>query len=658
MCILNLQYEKMTAFALAIALGLCTVPALAQTQVESLFELDGNAIDETDIGNPDASPPDDWAQGDDTDSSGYVSGPNVDSANPGGGASVSAFIKDPNGDTGLDNIFTGGGSKDDLPIEGWKWTIGTPPDKDDLLAIGAAAYIEGTDLLIYGFGSLYSPNGNSSIGGWFFKKNIGPCSNGGFGVVDSSLPGRPCLPDAEQPEILHSIGDLLVISENTNGGSITNMSVYQWVGGDGVECANKGGTLVPPKDNLCLIGTFAGATCDGNPASDPYVCGIMNQVDTESPDDYYYMSKFPPVPGGSAHPLGTNGIGVDDFPPISFFEGGVNISEVLGGAECFSSFLRNTRTSAKPRSQLKDFASGGFSLCGINVVKTCPDNRDPETGGFCSVSDVPCTTGTDCTTEGDACVLSNPQFLFGDTVRTQFEITIGKDGPANFGNVMLTEETLDGCEVVTIRGTALATPIPLPKGTKTKVLESLTTDSTLVMECDTSSSVTTQKVTVEAKIASGSTVGPESFTLVDNNCKPPTSPGLNLTKECNGAVKLVKTNDLFGFEVPVKITVSNTGDEDLTNIEVSDDKIGSITTTLSLEKGAMPMVFEETYVADSPDNGTTTEWLGCDVVFSDTASIDAATGAFSGLLSGEQLPLDVPVTCVFCPDTCSRTTAQ
>jgi len=372
--------KKLTLFTtlpvmlLGIVMSLCLVamPVLAQTPVEDLFELDGNAIDESAIGNADDSiPPDDWGQADGTTSSGYVAGPGVDVVNPGGDAHISAFIDDPNGASGMDDIFTRGGSKDDLPITGWRWTVGGPPDKDDLLQVGAAAYLPGlNELLIYDFGSLYAANGTSSIGNWFFKKDIGPCSDGTFGVVDGNDPSRPCLPEEEQPEILHTIGDVLIISENSNGGTVTNISVYIWVAGDPTECTDLGHTFVPPKDNLCLIGEFAAATCDDDNTTDPYACGVMNQVSTESPDDYGFMSKFPPDPA-AADPTGTNGIGEDDYPAYSFFESGINISELLGSTECFSSFMKNTRTSASPRSQLKDFAGGAFELCGIEVDKDC-----------------------------------------------------------------------------------------------------------------------------------------------------------------------------------------------------------------------------------------------------------------------------------------------
>lgn len=378
-------FTPIPAILLGIGISLCLIalPLSAQTPVEDLFELEGNAIDETLVydginDGADDSAPDDWGEADATFSLGYVAGPGVDGILPGGDAHISAFIDDPNGESGTDDIFTGGGSKDDLPINGWLWTDGGPPDKDDLLQVGAAAYLPGlNELLIYDFGSLYTANGTSSIGNWFFKKDIGPCSKdpkkpGKFGVVDSNDPNRPCLPDEDQPDSLHTLGDVLIISENSNGGTVTNISLYTWVAGDASVCEDldPGFSFVPPKNNLCLIGEYASATCDMDNTTDPYACGVMNQVSTESPDDYGFLPKFPPDPA-AADPNGTDGIGADDYPAYSFFESGINITKLLGSTECFSSFMKNTRTSASPRSQLKDFASGAFELCGIEATKHC-----------------------------------------------------------------------------------------------------------------------------------------------------------------------------------------------------------------------------------------------------------------------------------------------
>ncbi|MCV5927546.1 hypothetical protein OFO11_37180, partial [Escherichia coli] len=64
------------------------------------------------------------------------------------------------------------------------------------------------------------------------------------------------------------------------------------------------------------------------------------------------------------------------FPYESFYEGGVNLTQLLGGidgtASCFSSFMAETRSSASFTAALKDFVLGQFQLCGMELVKTCP----------------------------------------------------------------------------------------------------------------------------------------------------------------------------------------------------------------------------------------------------------------------------------------------
>jgi hypothetical protein len=510
--------------------------------------------------------------------------------------------------------------------------------------------------LIYDFGTLYAANGDSAIGNWFFKKDIGPCDDGKFGVVDSSLPGRPCL-DPQPPGPLHSQGDALVISENTNGGTVTNISLYVWVAEDNSECGGAAyptGTLVPPKNHLCLIGEFAGATCDSSGAQT--VCGIMNQTDTEAPDDWGYQGKFPPPSDnpapGDEDPSGTNGIGPEDFAAFSLLEAGINISQQLGDSSCFASFLKNTRTSASVRSQLKDFASGSFPLCGISVSNVCPANRVAVSGsqGYCSETDtMVCSADADCPAL-ETCDIKNPQFLGGNTVRTQFAVTIDKKGPANLKNVQLSENTVDGCKVVAIDGKY--TSISLTQNKYEDVLTDLTGPTVLTLECDSGlTPIVSNEVTVKAVTSFGGKVGPATGTMNDSSCVPAPKPGLNISKMCNGPVKLIDDNGTLKFKVPVKITLMNTGDEDLTNIAVTDDKIGSIG-TFNLKKGAQTTA-TRTYNTTSPD-GTATEWAGCGVFFSDIASVTAAEGVFTGALNSSQLPPNATATCPFCPDTCNR----
>jgi hypothetical protein len=371
-----------------------------------VFELDNsttgaNAIDESDTDDATASSPDDWARNNfpnlgqcfdlennelDINSCGYVAGPNVDPANPGGSAFRSLFIQDPNGVGNNDDIFIGGGSKDDLDVSQWQWTFGSAPDKDDLLPIGAAAYLQDIDadnedeLLIYLFGTLFAPNGTAAIGAWLFKKNIGTCAGGSFGVVDDE---GNCI--ADQPAELHTVGDVIVVSETTNGGRVVQMQVFKWVGSDAAakaDCVADGFTLESPKNSLCKVLDEANALCTDALVGDDDACGSMNlgtvkqgQVTllgspTESPDDWGFQSKFPP-PDGAPSPAGTDGIGSDDFPETSLFEAGFNFSNLFEGeVGCFNSFLMNTRSSHEVRAQLKDLALGSFPLCGIKVEKT------------------------------------------------------------------------------------------------------------------------------------------------------------------------------------------------------------------------------------------------------------------------------------------------
>ena len=55
----------------------------------------------------------------------------------------------------------------------------------------------------------------------------------------------------------------------------------------------------------------------------------------------------------------------------SFFEGGVNLTELLQTDTCFSSFAAETRASSSITAQLKDFVVGDFELCSVDITKTC-----------------------------------------------------------------------------------------------------------------------------------------------------------------------------------------------------------------------------------------------------------------------------------------------
>ena len=161
-------------------------PAVLAVHEESLFELDGN------VANDGGTPGDDWA------------------SHPGATGSRFILVNDPL-NSPADNGFTGGGSKDDLNTSSWSWNTSTvTPDKDDIEHAFAASYEHDGDTFVYFGLDKFAVNGDSNVGFWFFRNGINTTA-GGFTPV-------------------HTVGDLLVVSQFTNGGSVSVIDVYEWVG--------------------------------------------------------------------------------------------------------------------------------------------------------------------------------------------------------------------------------------------------------------------------------------------------------------------------------------------------------------------------------------------------------------------------------------------
>ena len=130
-------------------------------------------------------------------------------------------------------IFTGGGSKDISGISSgawaWKDEAGGLPDKDNLLHAYAARYSTapspecpvGAGLtsceLIYFGSDRFANDGDATQAFWFLQNRVTLGSNsigGGFGFTGT-----------------HRNGDLLIISEFSNGGTKSTITIYKWVCG-------------------------------------------------------------------------------------------------------------------------------------------------------------------------------------------------------------------------------------------------------------------------------------------------------------------------------------------------------------------------------------------------------------------------------------------
>ena len=311
---------KPVLLGLLVAAVFGSGPALA-VHDEGLFELDGNATNEA------AVPGIDWAD--------------VFNNQPQPGQS---FTPDPV-NSGTDNNFTGGGSKDERDISSagitntfWQNTATTPPDKDDLEHAFAALFTSAAGHEIVYFGAdRFSNNGDSAIGFWFFKAAVTANANGTF-------TGK------------HSVGDILVTSDFLQGGGASVINVFEWNGN-----ASSPLTLLSHseiKNGVPTNGTVDPATGLFCNTADT-ACALTNKAATSAPWPYTFKG------GGN----GTN------FPTGTLFEGGVDLTGLLGGSECFSNFMAMTRTAASTTAQLKDFVIGPFKNCSIGVAKTCNVGR-------------------------------------------------------------------------------------------------------------------------------------------------------------------------------------------------------------------------------------------------------------------------------------------
>jgi hypothetical protein len=309
---------------------LIAVPNAFAVHDLGLFELDRNAQDGAAAG-------DDW-----------------DTLFGGGGGSADDFsgiLPDIGGDGGTQ--FQGGGSKDDLDITSWLWKAGEPLDKDDITNAYAAAYTNTVDttnsdpgdLIIYFGLDRFSTAGSAQVGFWFLQDPTFGLSNtpsgGGF-----KFSGQ------------HVNGDVLVQSNFTNGGVISDLAVFQW----------QSGALVP------VPGVPSPSDCNQtSPALvDDLACATVNQMPTVSP--------WPYTPKANEGAPGT-------FQTSAFFEGGINITKLIPGAGCFTAFTGETRSSTPFDARLQDLVIGDLDTCVRDVgVEKTPDDGQANAGDTTSFS--------------------------------------------------------------------------------------------------------------------------------------------------------------------------------------------------------------------------------------------------------------------------------
>ncbi|RMH82995.1 hypothetical protein EA796_17615 [Pseudomonas sp. AOB-7] len=462
---------------LRFTLGAVLVGGMTSTVVNAvdgnppgLFELDANTVDNGGGG-------DDWG--------GLYSNP------PGSSVAFTTILADPAPLT----IFTGGGSKDILDIPNWRHTNGSVPDKDDITNAYAAAYINPSDvshggevlhkagdMIIYFGLDRFANNGDAHAAFWFFQNDVGLNPNGTFVGQHA---GRD---DANGKR-----GDLMVLVEYPQGSNaVPEIKVYEW---DPL----KQGT--PVADNLSLLYSSTSAKCDGT--GNKLACATTNTADLPLPA-WPYAPKL-----GNKNRL----------PAESFFEGGVNVSALLGGnVPCFSSFLAETRSSRSETAQLKDFVLGNFDVCAIEVTKNCVATVDSEDGG--------------------------------NSIKVDFSGTVTNSGALALNDVTVVDDM--GTPGDTSDDVVVFGPATLNPGQS----ENYSGDYN-----------TTAIPATDVVTATGHRNGTSVSATAEASCSPDLDPQLSVDKLCTAALN--SAGD--GIEVSFMGTVTNTGNVALEDVMVVDD---------------------------------------------------------------------------------------
>jgi len=262
------------------------------------------------------------------------------------------------------------GSKDILNIPDWQCNKDNNVNsKIDIMNAYAAQYqaADGDRLMYFGLEKNVD-NGNNNVAFWFLKDGTVDCSSAG-GAVDFTG--------------THKDGDVLVVSAFTNGGGVSNIDAYRWNETD--SCIDN-----PDEPGACDdLPIASGGDCKAAPLLDD-ICATTNSGADEENDDI--TTKWKTANGAA--------VGNTVVPP-DFFEGGINLTETLGGTACFSTFIADTRSSQSLEATLFDFARGRLGGCATTLTTKVGLSATPITGEVApptSIGGGSVSSGTDTAT--------------------------------------------------------------------------------------------------------------------------------------------------------------------------------------------------------------------------------------------------------------------
>ncbi|MDC7714929.1 hypothetical protein PQU96_12480 [Vogesella sp. LYT5W] len=520
--------KALSAFALC-CLGVMGIAPLALADDPAThFELDGNMT-----GGNSTKP--DWTN----IFTGKLPGAGVTYNALPAGFSAQLFRADFNPTGNNDDSLFATGSKDTLNITpGWQCKrTNNVNDKTDINnAFAVAAVKTGADnkphLFVYFALDVASNEGTKDVGFWFLKDPSVSCPSGG-----GSTPFVGS----------HTDGDVLIVSEFTSGGRVSEIKAYKWVGGAngyldsnpvavGAECGSGSGNVCARVNDVVLNGSGT-----GNGDQVPWLV----KTKTSNPNPGYDSPT--------------------DLDLGMFFEGGIDLT-AAGISGCFNRYLADTRSSTSLGATIFDFVIGDFASCSIKASKSCEttvvntaDNNytstfkvtitnDSATG---TVHDVSFNEAANAIPSGETCkILAN-----------------SNTGDQNVDNVPLTNG-----------------------GTPVKLTSSLAAGADVSVEitCTGSANGFQNAVNVLAGSSSGLSDISKSGVQSDT-CSATVNSGLQITKQCTGLniVPSSVASDPIQLLASVAVTVTNPASILVNNVpvpvnesvvidSVTDSKVGAL----------------------------------------------------------------------------------
>lgn len=459
------------------------------------------------------------------------------------------------------------GSKDTEDISNWRYDLGSSPPKDDIVHAYAVAYTatetaNAGDLLIYFGADRKAFSGTASLGFWFFKQQI-TRSDSTRGFVNA----------ATNTQATHTEGDALVAFEYTNGGGVTEVRVYTW----------HNNALVL-KSALGLAPTNKpGVFCD----PDERICGSTNS---------------------SRITLATG----ETVEAGQFFEGGINITQLVGLDYCFASFMATSRSSDTTNASVKNFILGSFPVCHLTVTKSCDGSE------YQAASETVLFTVKGAVINDGGGPLTNISLV---------------DSPA-FNAGSLQYYTCDA------------------GGQPTTTLTSLPTTLAVGASVCYRGKYTSSTLTKYDEITASANTGSSTITGTANATCTGTAPltGLSITKACD--LDLVQQSGQLGVKVNFAGSVTNDGEVALKNVSVCESHEGSSACNVTVTVGDLApketKPYSGYYMPSLALNsaGATSLTEPKNVLFKDLAKATGTPPAIFGTATVSSPPVEA--TCTLC----------